>query len=176
MSKKGKIILEPDPTGEPDQYMVEKIVEKRVTNGKVEYFLKWHGYADSENTWEPVENLECPEIIEEFEKNLRKANESAEKQNEMDLSEMTPPPAECRWANLELANIHFLYWAANEMKHLLKDRTRDHSGEAASRVAKHLNVFIGSCVQSGSFYISRCDMGNERYHRIPQWKKQYYGQ
>ncbi|GIY59849.1 chromobox protein homolog 3 [Caerostris darwini] len=91
MSRKGKIILEPDPTGEPDQYMVEKIVDKRIANGKIEYFLKWHGYADSENTWEPVENLECPEMIEDFEKKLRKANESAEKQSEIDLSEITPP-------------------------------------------------------------------------------------
>ena len=30
--------------------------------------MKWVGYPASENTWEPVDNLECPELIEEYEK------------------------------------------------------------------------------------------------------------
>ena len=48
---------------------IEKIVDKRVdSDGKVEYLVKWKGYDDKENTWEPVENIEADAMIEEFEK------------------------------------------------------------------------------------------------------------
>ena len=39
------------------EYNVEKIIADRLTAGKKEYLVKWKGYADKHNTWEPVEHL-----------------------------------------------------------------------------------------------------------------------
>lgn len=49
-----------------NEYRVEKILKKRVKNNVVEYFLKWYGWPDSENSWEPESNLACSDLLQEF--------------------------------------------------------------------------------------------------------------
>ena len=51
------------------EYEVESIVSKRESDeGKVEYLVKWKGWNASDNTWEPVDNLQSSqELIDEFE-------------------------------------------------------------------------------------------------------------
>ena len=50
-----------------ENYEVEKIVKKRVKNGKVEYKVRWKGYSKDDDTWEPIEHLEgCMEKLHEF--------------------------------------------------------------------------------------------------------------
>jgi hypothetical protein len=41
----------------PRKYYPQKIENKRIVNGKTEYFVKWVGYSSAQNTWEPVEYL-----------------------------------------------------------------------------------------------------------------------
>ncbi|KAI1727073.1 chromo (CHRromatin organization MOdifier) domain-containing protein [Ditylenchus destructor] len=49
-------------------YYVEKILDKRTTDdGGIEYLIKWKGLDDLEKTWEPFNNLNCADMIEDFE-------------------------------------------------------------------------------------------------------------
>ncbi|PNY16627.1 chromo domain-containing protein LHP1-like [Trifolium pratense] len=55
-------------------YEAESIRQKRVRKGKVEYLVKWFGWDETDNTWEPRENLVCAaDLVEDFEK--RKGSE-----------------------------------------------------------------------------------------------------
>ena len=54
---------------------MEKVLDKKTTDGVVYYFLKWVGFSNDDNTWEPMENLDCPELIEAFEKQWREDHE-----------------------------------------------------------------------------------------------------
>ncbi len=54
------------PENEPEDYEVESILDKRTVSGQVQYLIKWKGYEHVDNTWEPVENLSCPRLLEQF--------------------------------------------------------------------------------------------------------------
>jgi len=72
-------LLEPAPDGmetpndieldedTEQEYEVEEILDKTRVNGQVRYLVKWKGYTNDENTWEPISNLtDCRQAIKKF--------------------------------------------------------------------------------------------------------------
>ncbi|GLV36753.1 Heterochromatin Protein 1b [Carabus blaptoides fortunei] len=49
-----------------DVYDVEVVLDRKIIDGVTFYLLKWIGYSDEYNTWEPEENLHCKGLIEDY--------------------------------------------------------------------------------------------------------------
>ncbi|KAK7287283.1 hypothetical protein RIF29_00489 [Crotalaria pallida] len=67
-----------------EMYPVQAIRRKKVKkgSGKVQYLVKWLGWPESANTWEPPENLELvPDIVEAFEKSLESGKQRKRRRN-----------------------------------------------------------------------------------------------
>ena len=47
---------------------MESIVGKRVVKGVTSYKVKWKSYGHKHNVWRPETELQCDELVQEFEK------------------------------------------------------------------------------------------------------------
>lgn len=69
--KNMKPSLQPVIIDSHEEYYVDKILDMKQVDGRTYYLVKWYGYSDSDNTWEPVECLTgCEELLSEFNQTL----------------------------------------------------------------------------------------------------------
>merc|ERR1712168_36315 len=69
-------------SNEEEEYEVDRIINDRVEKGEKQYLIGWKNFGADDDTWEPVSNLDCPEIIEAYERGKKaKTNEEKEKQD-----------------------------------------------------------------------------------------------
>jgi len=64
-------VPEPFPGAGDKHYEVEKILQSHLMPNKkgIQYLVKWLGYPNSENSWEPVSNLKnSPDLVVVFHK------------------------------------------------------------------------------------------------------------
>lgn len=69
------VVKEGDDGGDKEkEYEVERIIEVHFKKDKSrEFLIRWKGFSSKEDTWEPEENLNCPELINKFMEKVEKA-------------------------------------------------------------------------------------------------------
>ncbi|EZA60446.1 Chromobox protein-like protein [Ooceraea biroi] len=69
------------------EFEVERIIEVHFKkNGMREFLIRWKGFTAADDTWEPEENLNCPELIAKFMQKLEKVKTA-------DMRELRTNPA-----------------------------------------------------------------------------------
>ncbi|XP_044260091.1 chromobox protein homolog 3-like isoform X2 [Tribolium madens] len=105
MSKSKRTSPSPDDDTAPEEYVVEKIIDSRInTSGVKEYYLKWIGYDDKDNTWEPEENLDCPGLIAAFE--AERANKEKERSKKRKTNSTPTPDLKAAKRKTEEKKVH----------------------------------------------------------------------
>ncbi|CAB07241.1 Chromobox protein homolog hpl-2 [Caenorhabditis elegans] len=63
-------------------FMVEKVLDKRTGKaGRDEFLIQWQGFPESDSSWEPRENLQCVEMLDEFEREFSKREKPIRKRH-----------------------------------------------------------------------------------------------
>lgn len=73
--KRGRPAKTVDDEDDAESFKVEKIMEDAIDADTMQhmFLIKWQGYPDSDNTWEPRANLHCEDLITAFDKAKKKA-------------------------------------------------------------------------------------------------------
>jgi hypothetical protein len=64
-------------TSDREAYEVERVVDKKTIGDAIHYLIKWKGYHERQNTWEPISNLSCDDEIQAFERRRALTNSSS---------------------------------------------------------------------------------------------------
>src|SRR5579863_9291110 len=57
--------------GQPE-WEVEKILQERTRRGKKQYLIRWKGYSEAHDSWEPKAYLNAPELLQAFHQRHKK--------------------------------------------------------------------------------------------------------
>jgi len=58
--------LAPDLIEGQPEWEVEEILDSRQYRRKLQYLIKWKGYSDAHNSWEPKEDVNAPMLLTAF--------------------------------------------------------------------------------------------------------------
>ena len=68
--------LPPEVVDGQEYFQIDKVLNKRIHRGKVQYFVKWLGYGDEDNTWQwkwMLDEDDCAEYYQKWEKAQKQA-------------------------------------------------------------------------------------------------------
>ncbi|KAL7673382.1 hypothetical protein ACOME3_008241 [Neoechinorhynchus agilis] len=84
------------PNGFSEHFVVEEVLDKRISSGRLFYLLKWQGYSKQESTWEPIGNCHCKKLIEEFEVKRKARSRLKRKMTQVSISEHSTQASSCK--------------------------------------------------------------------------------
>lgn len=64
-----------------EEYEVEAIRDYRIHRGKEQFYVKWKGYNEEDNSWENVSNLFCDFLINKYRKENKEKIEKIKSQS-----------------------------------------------------------------------------------------------
>ncbi|KAF1865086.1 hypothetical protein Lal_00004460 [Lupinus albus] len=78
-------------SGDDGFYDVEAIRRKRIRKGEVQYLVKWKGWSEGANTWEPLHNLHSvSDLIHSFEHKLKSGKLGNRKRKHLPVLQQPP--------------------------------------------------------------------------------------
>ncbi|ENN77098.1 hypothetical protein D910_10208 [Dendroctonus ponderosae] len=86
---------ETDPLGDDSddaEYEVEAVLDEKIVKGLRHYLIRWKGYTEESDTWEPESTLECKELIKAYKAKKNKKNDKKQR-----TKSKTEIPAEKSW-------------------------------------------------------------------------------
>jgi hypothetical protein len=72
-----KKLIEPDAKyirGEPEHYIISKILDKRIVNRKTEYLVKWKGFTLNQATWISAKELDRTKDLKQMKRDFNEEN------------------------------------------------------------------------------------------------------
>ncbi len=87
----------PDHINDQEQYEVETIRSHRCHGKKkqLQYLIKWAGYPESDNTWEPVDYIQAPQLVKEYERHQK---------GRISMTQVQPIHQQSSWGTADVPN------------------------------------------------------------------------
>jgi len=73
-------------------FNVEEILKERTKRGKKEYFVSWEGFSNSENTWEPYENLIMSSVFQDYLQDQKANKKEVSRKSKLSVSLLVTVP------------------------------------------------------------------------------------
>ena len=73
-----------------EEWEVEQILDSRLYRRKRQYLIKWKGYSEAHNSWEPEENIRAPDLILAFQKRTEDKDRHPRKKAKLKIVKLRP--------------------------------------------------------------------------------------
>ncbi|OAF64350.1 hypothetical protein A3Q56_07895 [Intoshia linei] len=135
-------------------FEAECIVSKRKHDNNIEYLVKWNGWSDRHNTWEPPENILDDRLLSTFNERQKKPNRESYRMRNSKFKTST------RRSSTRL----------KELSCIVKENTKEKKFETLNVVHKPPNIKANEKPQNISSTIDQLKMPKEKdvYDKIQQ--------